>query len=95
MTDCDETVIVMNNFSTKKYKYYRNKCYEHCFNNLSLQKSIRLLYFVHSFISDYITIDDYYYLPSLRKRKRYNMKWNIMNFKKFVLKIVRVITSMT
>ena len=55
-------------------------------------KNKRLLYFAHS---DYITIDNYYYLLSLYKTKGYNIKWKIMNLKKFVLKIVRVIISMT
>ena len=52
-------------------------------------------YFAHSFISDYINIDNYYYLLSLCKTERYNIKWKKAKLKKFVLKIVRVISSMT
>ena len=37
----------------------------------------------------------YYYLLLLCKAKSYNIEWKIMNFKKFVYKIVRVIISMT
>ena len=44
---------------------------------------------------DHITIDNYYYLLSLCKTKRYNIKWKIMKLKKFELKIVRVIILMT
>ena len=63
--------------------------------NCHSKKSKRLLYLAYSFISDHITIENYYYLSILCKTKRYNIKWKIMNFKKFVVKIVRVIISMT
>ena len=52
-------------------------------------------YFTYSFISDHTAIDHYHYLLSLCKTQTYNIKWKIMNFKKFVLKIVRVFISMT
>ena len=45
-----------------------------------------MLYFAHSFIFNNITIDNYYYLLSLCKTKRYNIKWKIINFKKFGIK---------
>ena len=61
---------------------------------VAIVKSKRLLYFTNDFISDHITIDNNNFLLSLCKTKRYNIKWNIMNFKKLVLKIVRVIISM-
>ena len=54
-----------------------------------------MLYFRYSCISDHITIDNYYYLLLLRKTKKYNIKWKLINFKKFVLKMVRVVISMT
>ena len=54
-----------------------------------------MLYFRYSCISDHIPIDNYYYLLLLRKTKRYNIKWKLINFKKFVLKMVRVVISMT
>ena len=58
-------------------------------------KSKRLLDFAHSFISVYVIIDNYYYLLLLCKSKRYKAKWKIIKLKTFVLKIVRVIISMT
>ena len=59
-------------------------------------KRVRDCYILHTvFTKDYITIDNYYYLLFLWKANRYNIKWKIMNFKKFTLKIVGVITSMT
>ena len=62
----------------KNSKYYSSKCYEYCFNNLPKQKR-------KSFISDQITIDNYYYLLLLCETKRYNIKWKIMNFRKFCM----------
>ena len=35
MTQCDETVIVMDNLSKKKDKYYAQKCYKYFFNKLT------------------------------------------------------------
>ena len=35
VTKCDEIAIVMDIVSTKKDKYYSNKCYEYCFNESS------------------------------------------------------------
>ena len=57
--------------------------------------SKKVRYFTYSFISDHTAIDHYHYLLSLCKTQTYNIKWKIMNFKKFVLKIVRVFISMT
>ena len=39
--------------------------------NCHSKKSKRLLYFANSFLSDHITIDNYYYLLLLCKAKRY------------------------
>ena len=50
-----------------------------------------MLYFAYSFITDHITVDNYYLLL-LYKTKVYNIKWEIANF---VLKTVRVIISRT
>ena len=58
------------------------------------KKSKRFLYFTYSFISDNITVDNYYYLLSLCKTKKYSIKMKILNFKKFVSKTVRVIIPM-
>ena len=54
------------------------------------KKSKRFPYFVCSFIINHITIGNYYYLLSLPETRRYNKKWKIINFKKLVIKIVRV-----
>ena len=48
-----------------------------------MQIHILCLYFTYSFISDHNTIDNYFYLL-LCKTKMCNIKWKIMNFKKFV-----------
>ena len=42
--------------------------------NYHCKKNKRLLYFAYSSISDHIIIDNYYYLLSLCKTKRYNIK---------------------
>ena len=34
-SECDEIIIVMDNLSTKRDKYYSNKCYKYCFNKLT------------------------------------------------------------
>ena len=73
VTECGEIISVMDIVSTK------TTCYKYTLNNLSQYKSKRLLYFAHSFISNHITIDNYYFLLSLCKTKRYNIKWKIMN----------------
>ena len=57
-------------------------------------KKVRDCYVLHSFISNHITIDNYYYLLLLCKIKRNNIKWNIMNLKSFILKIIRIIILM-
>ena len=99
MTECDEIVIVMDNLSTKKTNTLATKKTNTTATNVTftvssnyLSKKARDCYILHT-VS--ITIDNYYYLLSLCKTKRYNIKWKIMIFKKFVLKIVRVIISVT
>ena len=86
MTECDEIVTAMDNLSTKKGKCYSNKRTNTIAINITSTASINyhskkkiLLYFAHSFISDHIIINNYYYLLSLCKTKRYNIKWKIMN----------------
>ena len=46
-------------------------------------KKVIDIYFLYIFISDQISIDNYYYLLLLCKTKRYNIKWKIMNLRKF------------
>ena len=85
----------MNNLSTKWTKTMKTNVTNTASINFHSRKSTRLLYFTYDFISDHINIDNYCYLLSFCKTKRYSVKWKIMNFKKFVLKIVIVIISMT
>ena len=45
-------------------------------------KKVRHCYILHTvLLSNHITIDNYYYLLSLCKTRRYNIKWEIMNLK--------------
>ena len=67
VTKCNKNVVVIHNLSTKK----TNTIVANATSN-------RFLYFAYSLISDHI-IDNYYYLLSLCKTKRYNKKWKIMN----------------
>ena len=89
VTECVELITVMDTVSAKKTIATTITS-----NTFSLYKTKRLLYFEHNFISNHITIGNYYYLLPLCKTKRHNIKWKITNFKKFVLKIVRVLISM-
>ena len=96
MAECHEIIIAMDIVSTQKKNNIATNVSSsasiNCYSKNIIIK--RLLYFIYSFIIDYISIDNYYYFL-LCKAKRYNMKWEIMNFKKLVLKIVGVIVSMT
>ena len=94
MTECDEIVIVMDTIAPKKTNTMPTNAMSTSSINYHSKKE-RDCYTFHSVISVHITIDNYYYLSSLCKTKRYNTKWKVMNFKKFLLKIVRVIISMT
>ena len=90
LTKCDENVIVIDNLSTKK----TNTIATNVTSTASINwhnKTVR----DYSFTSNHVTVDNYYYLLSVCKTKRYDIKWKIMNFKKLVLKIVRVIILMT
>ena len=68
MAECDEIVIVMDNLSTEKTKKTNTIATNvlspasiNCYNT----KRKGLLYFTDSFISDHITVDNYYYyIPS-------------------------------
>ena len=70
----DEIITVMDTVSTKKANTAVTNVTSTASMNSHSKKSKRLFYFVHSFISSHITIDDYYYLLSLCKTKRYNIK---------------------
>ena len=57
---------IMNIVSNENYKHYSNKCNKNC-----RKKRKILLYFAYSFISNHITIDNYYNLSSLCKTKKH------------------------
>ena len=95
MTRGDEILIVMDNLSRKKKNIIATNVTSTALTNCHSKRRKRKLYFTYSFISDHINIDNYYYVLSLCKTKRYSIKWKIISFKKFVLQIVRVIISMT
>ena len=94
VTKHDEIVIFMDIVSTKKTNTIATNVTSTASINC-LKKSKKLLYFEYGFTNDHITIDNCYYLPLLCKTKGYNIKWKIMNLKKFALKMVCVIISMT
>ena len=79
MTECDEIIIFMDNFSTKKTNTVAINVKSTASINWHSKKVKRLLYFAYSFISDNININTYYYLLSLCQTKKYNIKWKIMN----------------
>ena len=81
MTECDEIIIVMDTIATKKTNTMPTNAMSTSSINYHCKKRKRLLYTSHSVISVHITVDNYYYLSSLCKTKRYNTKWKVMNFK--------------
>ena len=64
VAECDEIIIVMDNLSTEKTKK-TNTIATNVLSPASIicykTKSKGLLYFTDSFISDHITVDNYYY----------------------------------
>ena len=85
MIECDEVIIIVDNVSTKK----RNTIATNVTSTASINchsKKERDCYILHTVLVAII-------LLSLCKVKRHNIKCKIMNFKKFVLKIIRVIIS--
>ena len=88
-----EIVIVVDIVSTKKANPIATKTTT-ITNSASVSYYRKRDYIAYSFISDHIIIDNCYYLLSLCKAKRYNIKWKKMNLKKFLLKIIRVFFSM-
>ena len=95
MTECDKIIAVMDIVSTKK----ANAIATNVTSTPSINchsKKVRDCYILHAVLLVIIllliiTIICYHYA----KKKGSNIKWKIMNFKKFVLKIVCVIISMT
>ena len=94
VTKFDEIVFVMNNLSTKKTsttgKNVTNTASISCHS-----KTFTYCHILHTVLLEImllliITIICYHYA-----KKKDNIKWKIINFKKFVLKIVRIIISMT
>ena len=94
---CDEIISVTDIASTKM----TNTITTNMSTNSYDKKSKILLYIAHSFLSDHITVDNYYFFLSLciskvKTKKHWctkNIKRKISNFKKFVIKIVCVIIS--
>ena len=94
MIECDEIIAVLNIVSTKMTNTIATNVTSTASMNCH-SKKVRLCYILHTLISDPITIDNHYNLLLLCKTKMYNTKWKIVNFKKFIVKIVRAIISMT
>ena len=91
MNECDKIMIDMNNVSTK-YTIATIVTSNASTNCHTIK--VRDCHILRSFIIYHNTIENYYYLLSLCKTKRYNKKSKIMNFKKFVLKVLYVIILM-
>ena len=72
MTECEEIVIDMDNLSTKKTNTIATNVTSTASINYH-SKKVKDCYFLHSFVSDHITTDNYSYLLSLCKTKRYNI----------------------
>ena len=90
MTECDEVISIMDNVSTKK----SNNIARNVTSTASIkERDIYILNTVLIWIILVLIIIIICYF--IYKTKRYNIKWKIMNFKKFVLKIVHFIISMT
>ena len=93
--ECDEIISVTDIVSTKKRDtiatnvsiYCNSRKIRGCFILDTVLLAIILLLI--------ITIICYYYAKQKGINAQINIKWKIMNFKKFVLKIVRVIISMS
>ena len=99
VTECDEIVIVIDNLSTKKTNTKSINVTSTSLINCHSKKE-RDCYILHTVLLTILLLlillfTIYYYLLSLCKTRRYSIKLKIMNFKKFVLEIVRVIISMT
>ena len=93
VTECDEIIIVMDIVSTKKTNtiatYVTSTASINCHN-----KKVRDCYILHT-VSLVIMLLLIIIIVCYYAKKPYNIKCKIMNFRKFVLKIVRVIISMT
>ena len=86
---CEKIIVVMDFVPTKKTNTIAIKKTNTITTNVTSTASVNchskkardLLYFAYSFISDisHITIDNYFYLLSLCKTRRYNIKWKLMN----------------
>ena len=87
-------MIVMDNVSTKKTNTVATNIASTASINCQSKKNKTLLYFAQSFISDHITIDNCYYLLSLCKTRKHNVKMKTNEIKKVYVKILHVIISM-
>ena len=80
MIECDEIISVTDIVSTKKTNVTNT-------TSISCHGiTVRDCYILHSFISNHIIIDNYYFLLSLCKTKRYNIKMKKNKLKKACIK---------
>ena len=70
MTDCDETVIVMNILSTKKINTITTNVTTTASINCQSKKVRDCSIFTYSFISDNITIDNYSWQQIIMQNER-------------------------
>ena len=84
MTECDEIINLMDIVSARKTNTIATNL-----TSTDLTNCQRKRYF----IGNHITVGNYYYLLLSYKTRRYNIKRKRMKLKKFVLKIIRVISS--
>ena len=101
MTECDEIMIVMDIVSTKKTNTIATKKADTIATFVIITASVnchtelvRDCCILHTFLLMIILLLKLLFLL-LCKTKRHNIKWKIMNSKKFILKIARVVISMT
>ena len=92
VTECDEVIIVMDNLSTKNRNTIATNVTSTASTNWHSRK-IRGCYILHTVFLLIILILIIVICYQYPKQKV--EKWKIMDFKKFLLKIVRVIISMT
>ena len=79
-------MIVMDNISTKKTNVIATNITSTASINCYSKENKRLLYFPYRFISDHITIDNYYNLLSLCKTRKHNITMKKNEIKKVCVK---------
>ena len=92
--ECDEVITVMDIASTKKTNTVATNVTSTASINCH-SKKVRDCYILHTVLLVIITIICYNFAKKICNNALTILKWKIMKFKKFVLKIVLVIISMT